>query len=93
MPDNADLIRLLREIDGQLGLAVHRGEGSRIEWKFESAELINRIRATIADLSRQAVTVYCNQCGKSITMTEPDLSENGRLCGACAVRISLGDKP
>lgn len=52
MPDpDADLIRLLHQLDGHLGLAIHRGEGSRMEWKFEAAELITRIRQTIKELS------------------------------------------
>lgn len=49
MPDHRVLIRLLHEIDGQLGLAVYRGE-TGAEWKRESEQLIVRIRNAIADL-------------------------------------------
>ena len=36
--------KLLQELDGHLGLAVHRGEGSQPLWKQEAIELISRIR-------------------------------------------------
>lgn len=48
----AHLIRLLHEIDGHLGLAVHRAEGARMEWRQEAADLITRIRQAIKELSR-----------------------------------------
>ena len=44
-----DLVRLLHQADGQLGLAVHRGEGERERWKQEASALITRIRKTLAD--------------------------------------------
>jgi hypothetical protein len=38
------LTKLLEEIDGHLGLAVHRGEGSQEAWNREANGLIIRIR-------------------------------------------------
>lgn len=35
---------LLHRIDGQLGLAVHRGEGKEQRWRDEASELITEIR-------------------------------------------------
>ncbi len=46
---NDELIRLLEEIDGQLGLAVYRDEhGDR--WKAEAKDLITRVRDAIFEL-------------------------------------------
>lgn len=42
------LIRLLHECDGQLGLAIYRGEGSTDEWKAEATALVHRARAALA---------------------------------------------
>jgi hypothetical protein len=44
---DAELVGLLHAIDGQLGLAVYRGEGGRAEWKAEATSLITRIRQTL----------------------------------------------
>lgn len=41
---SAEVARLLHELDGHLGLAVHRGEGSSARWKEEANNLITRIR-------------------------------------------------
>lgn len=46
----AELRRLLNELDGQLGLAVYRGEGADPEWKLEAMDLIGRIRAVLRKL-------------------------------------------
>lgn len=44
-PDSDTKLRtLLQEIDGLLGLAVHRGEGNTDQWKREANEIITRIR-------------------------------------------------
>ena len=51
MSQRAELVRLLHEVDGQLGLVVYRGEhGSR--WNRESQRLISRIRAMIVQLEQ-----------------------------------------
>jgi hypothetical protein len=47
-----DVVKLLHEVDGQLGLAVHRGEGHRDQWKQEALDLIGQIRAIIPTLDR-----------------------------------------
>ncbi len=47
------VIRLLHEVDGQLGLAVYRNEHDD-RWKNESKELITRISATINELSARS---------------------------------------
>lgn len=46
---NDDLIRLLQEVDGQLGLAVYRNEHND-RWKEEAKDLIIRIRDAICEL-------------------------------------------
>jgi len=45
-----ELSHLLRQCDGQLGLAVYRGEGGEQRWKQEASELISRIRKVLAAL-------------------------------------------
>lgn len=40
-------LRLLHEIDGHLGLAIHRGEGQTDRWKGEAAEFVLRLRALL----------------------------------------------
>lgn len=45
-----DVIRLLHHLDGHLGLAVHRGEGSTEHWKRETANYVTDIRKAIAAL-------------------------------------------
>lgn len=45
------VIRLLNELDGHLGLAVHRGEGSTDLWKREAVDLITRIRDTLSAMN------------------------------------------
>lgn len=49
----AELVRLLHEVDGQLGLAVYRGQHDQ-QWKDEAKALITRIRAAIKDLEPDA---------------------------------------
>jgi len=44
---NEALINLLHRVDGQLGLAVYRGEHDE-RWQKEAAALITEIRATLA---------------------------------------------
>jgi hypothetical protein len=44
-----ELIKLLHEVDGHLGLAIHRDEHSP-RWKEEAGSLITRLRATIRTL-------------------------------------------
>ena len=44
---DAELVRLLHQIDGQLGLAVHRGNLNNEQWKLEAEELIGRIRKLV----------------------------------------------
>ena len=52
-----ELIKLLHEIDGHLGLAVHRREGDTDEWIGRAANLISRIRRIIPTLEpRMPVT-------------------------------------
>ena len=41
-----DLVQLLHEVDGQLGLAIHRNTHDEA-WKREATELISRIRGAI----------------------------------------------
>lgn len=48
-----ELVQLLHQVDGQLGLAIYRGEGDRAEWKAEGIQLIVRIRATIKELEAE----------------------------------------
>lgn len=48
-----ELVKLLHAVDGQLGLAVHRGEGSRTEWKAEADQLIGRVRIAVKSLERR----------------------------------------
>lgn len=50
--DNQDLVRLLHEVDGQLGLAVYRGEGTTQRWMKEAHALIARVRAAAKALER-----------------------------------------
>ncbi len=44
------VVSLLRQIDGQLGLAIYRGEGIEQQWKDEAKALILRIRKAVAAL-------------------------------------------
>jgi hypothetical protein len=46
----AELVRLLHEVDGHLGLAVHRGNGHLGWWKKDADKLIGRIRQAIKEL-------------------------------------------
>lgn len=39
-----EVVRLLYECDGQLGLAIHRGEGKSAHWLKEAEDLRGRIR-------------------------------------------------
>jgi len=52
--DEAKLLQLLHEVDGQLGLAVHRGEGKSERWILESSELITRIRSAIREIEESS---------------------------------------
>lgn len=42
-----DVVRLLHEIDGHLGLAIHRGEGKDERWIKEAEQYRSRLRSAI----------------------------------------------
>lgn len=44
--DLGEVAALLEQVDGHLGLAVHRGEGSSPRWKEEAGEYIDALRST-----------------------------------------------
>lgn len=50
--DMRDMKDLLRQLDGHLGLAVHRGEGCDTRWLREATEYIDRIRRITGDDER-----------------------------------------
>lgn len=45
-----EIVSLLHQLDGHLGLAVHRGEAGSAMWEQESEELISRIRRVLKDM-------------------------------------------
>jgi hypothetical protein len=55
---------LLHEVDGHLGLAVHRGEGSSARWKAEAQQLIGRIRRVLAEPRCSFNDDDCPRCSK-----------------------------
>lgn len=50
MMERDQIVRLLHEVDGQLGLAIYRNEGNQIRWKQEATDLLRRIRETVESL-------------------------------------------
>lgn len=53
------LKRLLEEVDGHLGLAIHRNEGSTERWKEEAKGFRRRIDAAVTDLLPPATPQRC----------------------------------
>ena len=52
-----ELLDLLHDLDGHLGLAAHRREGDQPEWRSEAHRLIGRIREAIEGLAEDTVVL------------------------------------
>lgn len=51
------VVSLLGEADGQLGLAVYRGEAETGQWRDEAIDLMHRLRAAARDVKANGVDI------------------------------------
>lgn len=56
--DPDELVTLLHHIDGQFGLAIHRGEGKEQRWLNEAEALRSRIKRAVNLIEESQVTGY-----------------------------------